>query len=132
VHVVERRRLTGVTADGAYDTTAFYEAADERGARVVVPPSTAATGSRKPRARASPRNRTIQRVQQIGRRAWKKEAGCHQQARVENAFFRYKTIIGNRLRARSEAGRKVEVRIACDILNRMTGLGRPESVAIGA
>ncbi|MCP5043716.1 MAG: hypothetical protein GY944_22030, partial [bacterium] len=29
--------VTGVTADGAYDTTAFYEAASERGARVVVP-----------------------------------------------------------------------------------------------
>ncbi|MCP3960962.1 MAG: IS5 family transposase, partial [bacterium] len=64
--------ITCVTADGAYDTAAIYEAASERGARVVVPPSTTATSSRKPRARASPRNRTIQRVQEIGRRAWKK------------------------------------------------------------
>ncbi|MCP5067636.1 MAG: IS5 family transposase [bacterium] len=124
--------VTRITADGAYDTVAFYEAADERGARVVVPPSTTATASRKPRARASPRNQTIERVKEIGRRAWKKEAGYHQQARAENAFFRYKTIIGDRLRARGEAGRKVEARIACEILNRMTELGRPESVAIGA
>lgn len=72
--------ITCVTADGAYDTAAMYEAAAERGARVVVPPSTAATASRKPRARAGPRNRTIERVQEIGRRAWKKEAGYHQQA----------------------------------------------------
>lgn len=124
--------ITCVTADGAYDTTAFYEAANERGARVVVPPPTTATASRKPRARASPRNQTIERVQEIGRRAWKKEAGYHQQARAENAFFRYKTIVGNRLRARSKAGRRVEARIACDILNRMMGLGTPQSVAIGA
>ncbi len=123
--------ITCVTADGAYDTAAIYEAAAERGARVVVPPSTTATASRKPRARAGPRNRTIERVQEIGRRAWKKEAGYHQQARVENAFFRYKTIVGNRLRARSEAGRKVEARIACGVLNRITELGRPASVAIG-
>ena len=34
--------------------------------------------------------------------------------------------------ARSEAGRRAETRIACDILNRMTGIGRPESVAISA
>jgi hypothetical protein len=31
---------------------------------------------------------------EIGRRQWKKESGYHQQARVENTFFRYKTIIG--------------------------------------
>ncbi len=29
-------------------------------------------------------------------------------------------------------GRRVEVRIACDVLNRMTELGKPQSVAIGA
>jgi IS5 family transposase len=125
-----KRTITSVTADGAYDTAAFYEAAAERGACVVVPPSTAATASRKPRARASPRNRTIERVREIGRKAWKKEAGYHQQARVENAFFRFKTIVGDRLRARSEDGRQVEAHIACDVLNRMTALGRPESVAI--
>jgi len=122
--------LASVTADGAYDTTAFYEAAGKREARVVVPPSTAATASGKVRARASPRNRTIERVQELGRRGWKKEAGYHQQARAENAFFRYKTIVGDRLRARSEPGRRVEARIACDALNCMTELGRPESVAI--
>jgi hypothetical protein len=127
-----RGRVASVTADGAYDTTAFYEAAGRRGASVVVPPSTTATSSRRPRARASPRERTIARVREIGRRAWKKEAGYHQQARAENAFFRYKKIIGDRLRARSEAGRRVEARIACDVLNRMTDLGRPQSVAIGA
>jgi len=31
-------------------------------------------------------------------------SGYHQQARVENAFFRYKSIIGNGLRARNPAG----------------------------
>ena len=123
--------FTCVTADGAYDTTAFYEAAGKRGASVVVPPSTTATSSRRPRTRASPRDRTIGRVREVGRRAWKKEAGYHEQARVENAFFRYKTIVGDRLRARSDAGRRVEARIACDVLNRMTELGRPESVAFG-
>jgi hypothetical protein len=38
-------RITCVTADGAYDTAAIYEAAGKRGAHVVVPPSTAATAS---------------------------------------------------------------------------------------
>jgi hypothetical protein len=124
--------ITSITADGAYDTAAIYAAAAERGARVVVPPSTTATVCCKPRACAGPRSRVIERVQEVGRRAWKREAGYHQQARVENAFFRYKTIVGARLRARSNDARNVEARIACDVLNWMTELGRPESVAMGA
>jgi hypothetical protein len=39
------------------------------------------------------------RVKAIGRHRWKKESGYHQQARVESTFFRYKLIIGHRLRA---------------------------------
>ena len=52
-------------------------------------------------------------------------AGYHRQARVENAFFRYKSIIGDGLRARSPAGQGREVVLACNILNRLTELGRP-------
>ena len=64
--------------------------------------------------------------------AWKKESGYHRQARVENAFFRYKSIIGDRLRARHPKAQKAEALIACNILNGMTALGRPASCAIGA
>ncbi len=54
------------------------------------------------------------------RRRWKKDAGYHRQARVENAFFRYKSIFGGRLRAASPRGQAVEALVACNILNRMT------------
>ncbi len=72
------------------------------------------------------------RVKEIGRRRWKNESGYHRQARVENAFFRYKSIIGDRLRARHPKAQKAEALIACKILNGMTALGRPASYAIGA
>ena len=51
--------------------------------------------------------------------------------RVENAFFRYKSIIGDGLRARSAAGQGSEAVLGCAILNRMTALGRPASYRIG-
>ena len=122
--------IARVTADGAYDTIAIYDAAAARGARVVVPPTkTAAVSPRRPRARA--RDRTIMRVQQIGRRRWKKAAGYHRQAGVENAFFRYKSIIGTGLRARHSKAQDAEASIACHILNRMIERGRPASFAIG-
>ena len=70
-------------------------------------------------------------VRTLGRRRWKKEAGSQLQARVENAFFRYKSILGDRLRARSRGGRVAESVVACNVLNQMTELGRPESYSIG-
>ena len=122
--------ISCVTADGAYDTVAIYEAAAVRGARVVVPPTITPAVSRR-RPRSSLRDRAIRRVKQIGRRRWKKESGYHRQALVENAFFRYKSIIGDRLRARHSKAQDAEALIACNILNRMTELGRPASFAIG-
>ena len=119
-----------LTADAAYDTRGIYEAAGARGATVVIPPTRTATVSgRRPRSPA--RDRTIRQVPQAGRRQWKKDSGYHQQARVENAFFRYKLIIGESLRARSRAGQETEAILACNILNQMTQLGRPASYAIG-
>ena len=70
------------------------------------------------------------RVRKIGRRQWTKESGYHQQARVENTFFRYKSIIGDRLRARHPKSQETEAIIACNILNRMIALGKPASFAI--
>ena len=85
--------LGRVTADGVYDTVGFYEAAGARGATVVVPPTSTANVSRRgPRSRA--RDHTILAVKERGRRRWKQMSGYHGQARVENAFFRYKSIIG--------------------------------------
>jgi hypothetical protein len=77
--------------------------------------------------RSSVRDRTISDVETLGRREWQKASGYHRRARVENAFFRFKSIIGAGLRARSGRGRDVETGLACRILNRMTVLGRPES-----
>ena len=49
----------------------------------------------------------------------------------ENAFFRYKSIVGDCLRARSSSGQRREAVLACNVLNRMTELGRPVSYRIG-
>ena len=50
--------LGRVTADAAYDTIGFYEAAGARGATVVVPPTSTANVSRHG-PRSSARDRTI-------------------------------------------------------------------------
>ena len=122
--------IARVTADAAYETVAFYEAAGMRDATVVVPPSKTARVSRR-RSRSRARDRTITDVRTLGRRRWKKEAGYHLQARVEHACFRYTSILGDRRRARSRGGRGAESVVACHVLNQMTELGRPESYSSG-
>jgi len=119
--------IDALIGDAAYDTRPFYDVGKRRGARVVVPPiKTARVGS--PSCQA--RDRTIRRVREVGRRQWKKEAGYHRQGRAENAFFRYKSILGDRMRARGADAQSTEARLACAVLNRMTELGRPTSYAI--
>ncbi len=82
--------IESLTADAAYDTLAIYNVGAARGIEVVVPPAKSATRSRQRRSRSSARDCTIMRIKEVGRRRWKKESGYHQQARVENTFFRNK------------------------------------------
>ena len=108
--------ITRITGDAAYDTVASYDTASVRGATVVVPP--AKTASVSPRGpRSSVRDRTINTVKRIGRCRWKKTSRYQQQARVENAFFRYQSIIGDGPRAKTPGGRTAETLLACNILN---------------
>jgi len=122
-----RQSLRTVVGDRAYDKRAFYDAAEDKGAKVIVPPI---IGARVNRNGSKNRNKAVKRIRKVGRRRWKKEAGYHRQGKVENAFFRYKTIIGGRLRSRTCDTQKTEAMLACNILNRMLGIGRPCSVKI--
>ena len=122
-----RLKVKAAVGDAAYDSREIYEAAEECGARVVVPPIKNARVSRHaPRAR----NRSVKRIEQMGRPCWKREAGYHRPGKAENAFFRYKSMIGDRLRSRDPDSQKTEVILGCNILNRMFERGRPRSVAI--
>ena len=123
--------LASITADAAYDTRGIYNAAGERGAAVLVPPIVSATVRARSKPRCAARDRTVRRVAAVGRREWKRESGYHRQGTIENAFFRYKQIIGPQLRARDRRAQEVEALLACNILNRMTGFARPKSYPIG-
>ncbi len=122
-------KLFSVTGDAAYDTMAIYEQAGSLGAKVVVPTTRSASVSKRG-PRSAERDRTIKRINKIGRRRWKKESGYHRQGTVENAFSRYKSMLGDRLHARGLAAQKAEVAIGCKVMNRMLDMGMPRSVAL--
>ena len=118
------------TADGAYDTWAIRDALASAGTTAVVPPSKKAVASGRDTPASRERDAAIARIKEVGRRQWKKEAGYHKQGRAENTFFRYKRLLGGRLHARDPDAQKVEVRLGCNVLNRMLELGAARSIAI--
>jgi IS5 family transposase len=73
------------------------------------------------------RDEILRAIREKGRKGWKQQSGYHRRSLAETQMFRYKQIIGDKLRARGWANQQVESRLACAILNRMTHLGRPDS-----
>jgi hypothetical protein len=126
--------MASVSADGAYDTKAVYEATHERGegraVRVLIPPGRDAQLSPRPSAAVKERNRNIRSIRKLGRREWHKNSGYSKRAMVENAMYRYKMIIGRSMRSRTLAGQRVEVQLACKVLNTMIRLGMPDSYRV--
>ncbi len=126
--------IAAVLAHGAYDSKVVYEAAHGRGGgravRVLIPPRRNAQLSPKPSAALQERNRNIRSIRELGRREWHTSSGYSKRSMVENTVFRYKTMIGRGMRSRTFDGQRVEVQLACKILNTMTRLGMPDSYRV--
>jgi hypothetical protein len=75
-------------------------------------------------------DRHLQRIAEKGRMGWQKASGYNKRSRVEATIGRYKQVIGDGLRSRNDRRRATEVAVAVRVLNRMLGLGRPNSVRI--
>ncbi len=126
------RRFTG---DGAYDRRSVYDQVASGGTEdvvVVMPLRRSAVADKNADGAWSQRNSHLERIEAIGRRAWLKESGYRQQARAENTFFRWKRILGDRLRSKHFETQRREAMIGCGVLNRMFELGKARSQAIAA
>ena len=125
--------IASFRADGAYDTRPIYAALEKAGTPdvdIAIPPRRTAAASRPGTGTWRQREDAVRRIKEVGRRQWRKESGANQQARAENGMYRYKRVLGDRLRARTMGGQTTEAMIGVRILNRMTELGRPDSVAV--
>ena len=72
----------------------------------------------------------LQTIAQHGRMSWQKSSGYNLRARVEASIGRYKRVIGDALRSRTDETEATEVAIAAAALNRMLELGRPSYAQI--
>jgi Transposase DDE domain len=124
--------LASFTGDGAYDQEGVYNTVATRhpDAEVIVPPRATAVLSEDDQAGPTQRDRHLQNIAEHGRTGWQKRSGYNRRALVETSISRFKRVIGDGLRARTDQRRATEVAIAISALNRMLELGRPKSVRI--
>ena len=127
------REIDRFVGDGIYDQEAVYEAVGHHspGAEVIVPPRKDAVLPNNAINVSSHRDRHIAEIRVTGRSEWKRHSGYYLQSHAENAFYRYKRIIGGRLRAKNDDAQKREAAIGCAILNRMFEMGEPLSYVVG-
>src|SRR5918993_697313 len=125
--------VASVTGDGAYDQDGVYAsvAARHPEAAVIVPPRSSAVPSADAETAPTQRDRHLQCIAEHGRMGWQKRSGYNKRARAEAAIGRWKQVIGDGLRARTDKRRATEVNVAVHALNRMLEFGRPNYVRVG-
>jgi hypothetical protein len=124
--------VASFTGDGAYDREDVYAAVAARhpDADVVVPPRSSAVPSDTAETAPTRRDGHLRSIAERGRMGWQKASGYNWRALVEADVSRWKRVIGDGLRFRTDGRQATEVAIAADVLSRMLELGRPEYVRI--
>ena len=121
-----------VSGDRGYDSGTCYQAILVRGAVPTIPPRRNAKVSRAkdpPPFRAE-RDAVLRRIREEGRYVWRTSSGATRQSLAENAVSRFKALAGIKLASRKFENQRVEARVKCRLINRMTALGMPRSERI--
>ena len=124
--------VTSFIADGSYDQDPVSQAVAKHhpDAAVIVPPRAAAVESGSAETAPTQRDRHLRMIAERGRMGWQKASGYNLRAKVEASIGRYKRVIGDALRSRTDQTEATEVAIAAAALNRMLAFGRPNYVRI--
>ena len=125
--------IDSIVADKGYDQIGVYEAALthlNKNGKIMIHPRANGVISASGEAALRQRNQHIKSISEDGVLAWRRTSGYYRQSEVENMFFRYKTLIGDELRARSQNSRRIEYIMACNILNQFRLLGSPQSTLV--
>ena len=124
--------IASFTADGAYDQDQVSQAVGERhpDAAVIVPPRAGAVASASAETAPTQRDRHLRMIAERGRMVWQKASRYNLRAKVEASIGRYKRVIDDALRSRTDRTEATEVAIAAAALNRMLSFGRPKYVRV--
>ena len=130
------QKLNCIIGDGAYEARSNYKMAKSFHATFIAPPQKNATyhyDLKDGRIVDIPgweeRNQVIRTIMRAGSmEKWKEQVGYHRRSLVENAFYRIKTIFGDRMTMRTEKNRHTEQLVRAKILNLFTSYGLPKYI----
>lgn len=125
------------SGDGAYDKSKVWDILYQAGIEGVIPPQRNAVlwNDKNGTLKEHDRNKILLEIAQYddyeqGRKQWKEDSGYHRRSLSETAMFRFKKIFGSELYSRKMETQQIEAQIKIAVLNRMTAIGMPISVAI--
>lgn len=124
--------VASFSGDGAYDRDDVYAGVTARhsDANVIIPPRSGAVPSDTAETAPTQRDRHLPLIAERGRMGWQRTSGYNFRALVEADIARWKRVIGDGLRSRTQGRQATEVATAAGVLNRMLELGRPKYVRI--
>lgn len=121
------RPVRAFYGDGAYDQRKVYQALDQKGIDMIIPPRKNAKITRHGNCSGDPvsRDECIRQIRRDGRKAWKASIGYHRRSLAETAMHRFKCCFGDRLKNRNLPSQRAEARLRCKLLNHFRRLGMP-------
>jgi transposase len=119
-------QVTDMLADGGYDSHQIYKTLEEQNIDPFIPPPNQAVVHFK--TNQSKRDKAVKYIKEKGYWAWYYKNDFGRRNKVENTFYRLKTIFGRKLHLRTLQTQDAQSHLLCYMLNKMTSLGMPKSV----
>lgn len=122
----EPMMITELIADPGYDSQEIYDKLEALNIKPIIPP----TRESPSKESNSSRQQNINYINNKGIYAWQNKHKYGRRSLVENFMFRFKEIIGRKLRSRKWNNQDNEAFLGCCILNKFSKIGRPISIKI--
>lgn len=123
-------------ADGAYDHYECWDMLVDVEIKPIIPPRKNAMYQlgQDGLPTEHPRNQVLEIIDEGGcetnRKSWKEQSGYHRRSKSENVFFRWKTILGEKMYAREFKNQKTEAAIKSAVLNKFIQIAAPKAVKV--
>ena len=118
------RKIIEISGDGAYDTRNCHDAIRVKRTVPLIPPLEGAAFWEQ----GHPRNLAVGCQKLYGsNKKWKKRYGYHKRSLSETAMYRVKQLLGGKLSLRDYNAQVGEIYAMIKALNKLAGLGMPET-----